>query len=335
LGLFNIAAPVGRRPSERPGEGWCRLEPHSLLDAFEIGLGTSPWGDTRGWSYGRTYREADLEAAFDSAVASGIGFFDTAELYGFGRSESLLGRFVAGAGRTLSIATQFFPYPWRVSSSQLLAALRASLARLGLTKVALYQIHWPIGPRSPIFWTESLAAAVAEGLVREVGVSNYSASQMRRAFERLASRGLRLASNQVEYNLLRRGVESNGVLDACRELNVKLIAYRPLATGVLCGKYTPEAPPPGVRGLRFRGAVLRDLKPFLSLMDEIGQAHGNRTRSQVALNWLICQGVLPIPGAVSAAQAWENAGATGWRLTGDEVARLSEASSRLGARPRP
>ena len=204
---------------------------HPPLDAFEIGAGTSAWGDTHAWHYGRAYRDADLRAAFDASIAAGVRLFDTAEIYGFGRSESLLGRFVAESGQAVSIATKFFPYPWRVATSQLLAALRASLARLGVDRVALYQVHWPIGPRSPAFWMEPLAAAVAEGLVQDVGVSNYSASQLQTAFEQLAARGVKLASNQVEYSLLRRGVESSGVLDACRELNVRLVAYRPLAAG--------------------------------------------------------------------------------------------------------
>jgi aryl-alcohol dehydrogenase-like predicted oxidoreductase len=133
----------------------------------------------------------------------------------------------------------------------------------------------------------------------------------------------------VEYSLVRRAVEFNGVLDACRELNVKLIAYRPLATGVLSGKYTPDAPPPGVRRIRFRKPLLSALGPLVGLLQEIGQANGSRTGSQVALNWLICQGALPIPGAISPAQASENAGAAGWRLRPAEVAALSEASSRL------
>jgi aryl-alcohol dehydrogenase-like predicted oxidoreductase len=305
------------------------LASQSPLDAFDVGAGTSAWGDTRAWRYGRTYRDADLRAAFDAAIASGVRLFDTAEIYGFGRAEALLGRFIADSGEAVSIATKFFPYPWRVAGAQLIAALRGSLTRLGVTRVALYQIHWPLGPRSPASWMDQLAAAVAEGLVAEVGVSNYSASQMRAAYERLAARGVRLASNQVEYSLLRRGVESNGVLDACRELNVKLVAYRPLAAGVLSGKYLPDARPPGVRRLRFRKRLLSDLGELVALLGEIGRANGNRTRGQVALNWLICQGTLPIPGAVSAAQARENAGAAGWRLRPADVAALSAASSRL------
>lgn len=299
---------------------------HSLLDEFELGIGTWAWGDRRFWGYGRSYGDADLRGAFDAAIASGVRLFDTAEAYGFGQSERLLGRFMAEAGEPIAIATKFFPYPWRVAGSQLLRALRRSLARLGVAQVDLYQMHWPFPPRSVAAWMEPLARAVSEGLVKEVGVSNYSAAQMRTAFERLAARGVRLASNQVEYSLLKRDVEFNGVLDACRDLNVKLIAYSPLAMGMLSGKYTPDAPPPGVRGLRYRSPLLARIRPLIGLLDEIGRGHGDKSRNQVALNWLICKGVLPIPGAKNAAHASENAGAAGWRLTAADVAALDEAS---------
>lgn len=315
-----------------PHAGYARVSPHSILDAHDVGIGTSAWGDTRAWRYGRTYRDADLKAAFDAAIAAGIRLFDTAELYGFGHAESLLGRYVADSGHSVSIATKFFPSPWRVGESQLVSALRASLLRLGVPQVALYQIHWPLPPRSPVFWMAPLAAVVSEGLVREVGVSNFSASQMRRAFDELARHGVRLASNQVEYNLLVRDVEFNGVADACRELNVRLIAYRPLASGLLSGKYTPDAPPPGVRRLRYRRALLSRLSPLMSLLENIGRANGHRTTNQVALNWLICRGALPIAGAVSAAQASDNAGAAGWRLTRAEVDALDAASAEFARR---
>jgi len=296
------------------------------LDRFEIGVGTWSWGDKRFWGYGRGYGDADLRGAFDAAIASGVRFFDTAEIYGFGKSERLLGRFIAETGERVSIATKFFPYPWRTAGSQLIGALRRSLDRLGVAQVDLYQTHWPFPPRSVTAWMEPMARAVAEGSIKSVGVSNYSADQMRRVHERLASRGIRLASNQVEYSLLKRTVEVNGVREACRELNVKLIAYSPLAMGMLSGKYTPESPPPGVRGFRYRSPLLASLRPLIGLMDEIGRGHGTRTRNQVALNWLICKGALPIPGAKSAAHATENSGAAGWRLTSEDIAALDEAS---------
>jgi aryl-alcohol dehydrogenase-like predicted oxidoreductase len=298
----------------------------SLLDGIELGTGTWSWGDKRIWGYGQNYGDSDLKGAFDAAIASGIGFFDTAEIYGFGKSEKLLGRFARESGAAISIATKFFPYPWRVAPSQLLRALKGSLDRLGVDHVDLYQTHWPLPPRSVVTWMEPMAQAASEGLIKEVGVSNCSADQMRRAFERLASRGIHLASNQIEYSLLKRSVEVNGVLDACRELGVRLIAYSPLAMGMLSGKYTPKSPPPGPRGLRYRSPFLASLLPLIGLLDEIGRGYGGKTRNQVALNWLISKGALPIPGAKSAAHARDNAGAAGWRLSAADVAAIDEAS---------
>ncbi|MGQ9841695.1 MAG: aldo/keto reductase [Anaerolineae bacterium] len=293
-----------------------------------LGLGTWQWGDSMFWGYGKGYAESEIRAAFDASLAAGITFFDTAEVYGRGRSERFLGRFSAGRRNGLVIATKFMPLPWRLSKGQLLAALRKSLERLELAQVDLYQIHWPFPPRPIEFWADALADAVQAGLVRAVGVSNYSADQMRRAHAVLAKRGVPLASNQVEYSLLHREPERNGVLDACRELGVTLIAYSPLAQGLLTGKYTPENPPPGFRGRRYRGERLARIQPLIGRLREVGAAHGGKGPNQVALNWLICQGAIPIPGAKNARQAQENAGALGWRLTESEMAELAEISER-------
>ena len=293
-----------------------------------LGLGTWQWGDAMFWGYGKGYAEDEIRAAFEASLAAGITFFDTAEVYGRGRSERFLGRFSAGRRDGLVIATKFMPLPWRLGKGQLLAALRGSLERLGLAQVDLYQIHWPFPPRPVEFWADALADAVEAGLVRAVGVSNYSADQMRRAYDVLAKRGVPLASNQVEYSLLHRTPERNGVLDACRELGVTLIAYSPLAQGLLTGKYGPANPPPGFRGRRYRGELLARIQPLIGRLREIGAAHGGKSPNQVALNWLICQGAIPIPGAKNARQAQENAGALGWRLTTEEVAELNQVSER-------
>src|SRR5262249_6112696 len=139
---------------------------------------------------------------------------------------------------------KFMPLFWRLRKGQLSRALRGSLKRLKVSKLDLYQIHWPSLPLSVETWAEALADAVEAGLTRAVGVSNYDVDQMRRTHGVLAKRCIPLASNQVEYNLLDRSPERNGVFDACRELGVTLIAYSPLAMGMLTGKYTPENPPP-------------------------------------------------------------------------------------------
>lgn len=294
-----------------------------------LGLGTWQWGDTLFWGYGKGYAESEIKAAFDTSLVAGITFFDTAEVYGRGRSERFLGRFIAGRRDGLVIATKFMPLPWRLGKGQLIAALRKSLERLGLAQVDLYQVHWPFPPRPVEFWADALADAVAAGLARAVGVSNYNADQMRRAHEVLAKRGVPLASNQVEYSLLHRAPEQNGVLDACRELGVTLIAYSPLAQGMLTGKYGPDNPPPGFRSRRFRREYLARIQPLIGLLREIGTAHGGKSPNQVALNWLIYQDAVPIPGAKDARQAAENAGALGWRLTAEEAAALDAASATI------
>ena len=304
---------------------------HPLFDpsggqANLLGVGTWAWGDRLLWGYGRGYNDADLEAAFRESTEAGLHLFDTAEIYGWGRSERLLGRFTRDHGEPMVVATKFFPYPWRLRRASLVRALRGSLRRLGREKVDLYQVHFPLRPLSIEAWMVGLAEAVEAGLTGAVGVSNYNADQMRRAHAALAKRGVPLASNQVAYNLLRRGLEHTGLLEACQELGVTLIAHTPLERGLLTGKYTPDHPPPGVRGLRYRRWRLQRLKPLIGLMREIGQAHGDRTPAQVAINWLICKGTLPIPGAKSAQQARENAGALGWRLAEAEIGALEQAS---------
>jgi aryl-alcohol dehydrogenase-like predicted oxidoreductase len=226
------------------------------------------------------------------------------------------------------VATKFLPYPWRLGKDTLRKALAGSLARLRLQQVALYQIHWPLPPTPIETWMDALADAVDAGLTRVVGVSNYDAEQMRRAHDALARRGVPLASNQVQYNLLHRDPERTGLLKLCHELGVTLIAYSPLAKGLLTGKYTPENPPAGLRGRTVRANTLARIQPLIGLLAEIGGRYG-KTPSQVALNWIICKGAVPIPGAKNARQAQENAAALGWRLTAGEVAALDAASDGL------
>lgn len=301
------------------------------LQISPLGVGTWSWGDRRTWGYGRTHTEADLQAAFEASLAAGINLFDTAEIYGGGQSEAFLGGFVRAAGQPVVVATKFMPYPNRLRRGNLMRALRKSLDRLGLARVDLYQIHWPFPPRSIETWVEELAQAVEAGLVRAAGVSNYSADQTRRACTVLARHGIPLASNQVSYSLLNRNLERNGLMQTCRELGVTLIAYSPMAMGVLSGKYTPENPPTGMfRGSRFSSEYLARIRPLIDLLRNIGQAHDGKNPAQVALNWVMRKGAVPIPGAKNARQAQENAGALGWRLSEDEIAALDAASDWAG-----
>jgi aryl-alcohol dehydrogenase-like predicted oxidoreductase len=166
---------------------------------------------------------------------------------------------------------------------------------------------------------DAMADVVEDGLVRSVGVSNYSKNQMLRAYDRLAKRNIPLVSNQVDYSLLVRKPETSGLLDLCNELNVTLIAYSPLAMGMLPGKYSTSNPPSGLRARSFRERRLRRIERLVGLMRELGENHGGRSPEQVALNWTMCKGTVPIPGAKTGMQAEHNAGALNWRLTNEAV----------------
>jgi len=296
-----------------------------FLHTIEMGLGAWSWGDRVVWQYGRGYTDEDIRQAFQTSVAEGIRFIDTAEVYGSGRSERLAGQFIKETDQPVLIATKFFPLPWRLTKNSIRAALQRSLERLGVDTVDLYQIHWPSPLLSPETAMEGMVICVERGMARAVGVSNFDQSAMLRAYSTLSRHNIPLASNQVHYSLLNRAVEKNGLLARCKELGVRLIAYSPLEMGMLTGKYTPENPPTGTRGASY-GNLLKKIGPLLKLMTVIGQDHGGKSNSQVALNWTICKGTLPIPGAKNAAQAHQNANALGWKLTDDEVAKLDEAS---------
>ena len=296
-----------------------------FLHAVEFGLGAWQWGDRLIWQFGQAYEDEDCHAAFEVSLEAGIRFVDTAEVYGNGRSERMLGQFLKETEQPVLVATKFFPFPWRLTKKSLIKALQRSLERIGVETVDLYQIHQPFSLISIENLMEAMAEAAKEGLTRTVGVSNYNQSQMLRAYSALARKEVPLASNQMSYSLLNRAIEKDGLLARCKELGVRLIAYSPIEKGLLTGKYSVENPPPGIRGQRY-GSLLPKIGPLLKLMTELGQEHGGKSKAQVALNWCISKGTLPIPGAKNAKQAEENAGAVGWKLTEEEVAKLDEAS---------
>jgi aryl-alcohol dehydrogenase-like predicted oxidoreductase len=304
------------------------LENHMLPDSVEIGTGTWQWGDTMMWGYGNGYAEGDVRAAFKASLDAGIIFFDTAEMYGWGKSERFVGKFLHELNADAIIATKFLPFPWRFTKAQLIAALAGSLKRLALPAVDLYQIHFPVPVASVETWADALATALDLKMTRAVGVSNYNRERTIRSHAALGKRGYPLASNQVEYSLLDRHIERDGTMEAANERGVKIIAYSPLGKGLLSGKYTVENPPPGMRG-RGAKATLEKLPPLIEAMRKIGEAHGGKNPAQVAINWTICKGTLPIPGAKNAGQVQQNAGGAGWRLSADEVAQLDELSARI------
>lgn len=294
-------------------------------------IGTWAWGDKLFWSYGKDYGADQLREAFQASLDAGVNFFDTAEIYGMGLSEEFLGQFMRETDKPVQIATKFGPLPWRFTGESVSDAITASLRRLQVEQVTLYQVHWPFAFfLSQKTLMRTLAEEVRRGRIKAIGVSNYSAEQMREAHRYLAEYGVPLATNQVRYSLLTRQVESKGIISTARELGVTIMAYSPLAQGLLTGKYTLEKyqEPTGGRKFdsRFNRSGLEKIAPVISLLREIGNKY-DRTPAQVALNWLIAQGnVIPIPGAKTAEQARQNAGAFGWKMSDEEIAQFELVS---------
>jgi aryl-alcohol dehydrogenase-like predicted oxidoreductase len=271
----------------------------SELFISPIGVGTWAWGDRDGWG---AYDEEKLFDAFSALVDAGVSFFDTAELYGGGESERILGRFLAKRSDRLVVATKFAPLRARLLASVMRPALNGSLRRLGRDHVDLYQIHWQTRWVSIERWMKGLIRAQKSGKATAVGVSNYSVDQMSLARETLSRSGISLVSNQVEFSILCRNPEKNGVLEACKKEGITCIAYSPLATGLLTGKYNATNLPQGGQRSKYSAEFVASISPLIALLTEIGNGRG-KSPAQVALNWVICKGAVPIAGVKDKRQA--------------------------------
>mmetsp|Transcript_9789 Transcript_9789/g.16055 ORF Transcript_9789/g.16055 Transcript_9789/m.16055 type:complete len:399 (-) Transcript_9789:989-2185(-) len=305
------------------------------LTVPSLGIGIWAWGDRLYWGYNPA-QDQELKNAYRACLDAGLNMFDTAEVYGPGRSEELLGDFAQtesgfdadGKKREIIVLTKFAALPWRVGPASVVCACKDSLKRLRADSMALYQQHWP-GVWQNDEYLDGLAEVVNKGLAKEVGVSNFNVKRTKAAVERLKSKGVTLASNQVQFSLLYRDPELNGLLDTCGELGIKLIAYSPIAQGLLTGRYNENNLPTGPRARLYTPEKLRSIKPLIETLREIGAQYGGKTPGQVALNWIICKGALPIPGAKNTAQVSELAGALGWRLSASDIAALDSESRRV------
>ncbi|PNW83897.1 hypothetical protein CHLRE_04g216350v5 [Chlamydomonas reinhardtii] len=306
-----------------------------------MGLGTWSWGNRFLWGYDETM-DAELQEVFNLVVRNGINVFDTADSYGTGRlngkSELLLGQFVReypGSDRVrnnLHIATKFAAYPWRVLPGNVVAACKGSLRRLGLEQLSVGQLHWSTAnyqPLQELALQAGLADCYEQGLVRAVGVSNYGPKQLEKIYAYLDKRGVPLSSAQIQFSLLSWGTAQQDLKSLCDDLGITVIAYSPLALGILTGKYSVEEGrlPEGPRGTLFK-QLLPEVAPLVELVGEVARERG-KTPSQVAINWCIAKGTVPIPGAKDLVQAKENLGALGWRLSEGEVAELDATAASL------
>ena len=299
-----------------------------------LGLGTWQFSEGRSlaglmWS---ALPDGEVDAIVATALREGITWFDTAEHYGKGRAERALSRSLQVAGKKdgeLMVATKWWP-AFR-SARSIRRTFPERVQSLSPFSVGLHQIHWPWSLSSLSLQMKEMAGLVAEGKVQAVGVSNFSAAQMRSAHSMLASYDIPLASNQVKYSLLDRRIEANGVLDAAKELNITIIAYSPLDMGLLSGKF--HADPDLLRSRpRMRRAQLRrqlaKSRDLVEALQRIASVRG-MTTTQVALHWLVNfhgDTVVAIPGATKPEHVSQNAVAMRISLTPEEMREIHELS---------
>jgi aryl-alcohol dehydrogenase-like predicted oxidoreductase len=289
-----------------------------------IGLGTWQFG-SREWGYGQDYARREASAIVQRALDLGINLLDTAEIYGFGASERILGKALAGRRDEAFVATKVFPVmPLAPIVEQ---RGRMSAKRLGVDRIDLYQVHWP-NPVIPLTTTmRGVRSLQRVGLVDHAGVSNFGLGRWQEA-ERLL--GSPVLSNQVEYSLVARTPEAD-LLPYAGAADRLVIAYSPLAQGFLSARYDAGNAPGGVRATNplFLAENLARGQDLLEALREIAKSH-DATPAQVALAWVIRRrNVVAIPGASSVAQLESNAAAADLDLDDDEDSRLTEASSRF------
>ena len=294
--------------------------------ASVIGLGLWQFG-SREWGWGESLTEPEAVCIVGRALDLGINLFDTAELYGGGRSEAILGRTLTGRRDEAIIATKVSPH--HLTRRAVREAAQRSLGRLGVDSIDLYQVHWPnrfIPISSTMLGMKDLLEA---GQVKAVGVSNFSLGRWRRAE---ASLGAPVISNQVQFHLLDQRPLAELAPYVERRRGWVILAYSPLAQGVLGGRYDAASTPDDFRSSNpaFSKASFERVSPLLDALREIGRRHG-ATPAQIALAWLIHQpNVIVIPGARSVEQVEQNAAAADLELSTEEVVRLGALGRGLG-----
>jgi aryl-alcohol dehydrogenase-like predicted oxidoreductase len=279
-----------------------------------VGLGCNNFG-----------RRIDFERTrevVDAAIDVGVTFFDTADAYGDGDSERFLGELLQGRRERVVLATKFGGgIPRGGSRAHVLEAIDASLERLRTDHVDLYYYHRPDGVTPLAETLGAMHELVDTGKVRYLGVSNFSAEQLREADAVARTKGSPLVALQNEYNLLRRDAERD-TLPVCRELGIGFVPYFPLASGVLSGKYRRGEPDPP--GSRLEGRVVHDVFDRIAPLEELARSRG-RTLLELAIAALASSpGVASvIAGATSAEQVRANAAAGDWELSEDDLAELA------------
>jgi pyridoxine 4-dehydrogenase len=346
MNLNNVQQQVGRVSAGK----------NTNFTISQLGCGTWSWGNRLLWEYD-TSQDEEIYNAYEIVRNAGVTIFDTADSYGTlelnGRAEILLGQFekryqnalcstsksewwnlgtntVINKTNQQQVATKFAPYPWRITRGSIVQAAKDSLRRLEQDKLAIAQLHWSTSNYQPLqegaLW-EGIADVYDAGLCDAVGVSNFGPQQLSKVAKRMNERNVPLAIAQVQYSLMTYGV-GQYMNEACDDVGCRLISYSPLCLGLLTGKYNLDnLPRPGNPRRQLFRELLPGAQDLLRTLDAVANEY-NKTPSQVAINWAICKGTVPIPGCRTISQASSNVDAAmkQFRLRADAITELDRVA---------
>lgn len=293
-------------------------------------VGTWAWGKGTAGSqmiFGEKRDEELLKAAFRTALSYGFDLWDTAEVYGMGSSERLLGECIRESGKSVLISTKHMPKK-KYTAGEVRAALTGSLERLGAGRADIFWLHLPFNIEKNL---NECAELANEGRIGLIGLSNYNAEQINYAEKLLAKKGLRVGAVQNHFSLIRRDPEQLKILDMCREKDIPYFAYMVLEQGALSGKYDDEHPIRGLslRSLEYNVNVMKKLRPLIDCLRELGEKYGV-SPAQISIAWARSKGTIPIVGITKPEQAAELAGSADVMLGADEAARLEGLADASG-----
>ena len=298
----------------------------------KIALGTWSWGagfaggDT---VFGNHLSDRQMAEVFSKSMDKGLNLWDTAAVYGMGSSETALGKLVRQYPREeIILSTKFTPQiADKASAEPVSGMLEASRERLGVKEIDIYWIHNPSDVEK---WTSGLIPLLQSGRVQQVGVSNHSLEQIKRANEILKQAGFSVSAVQNHYSLLYRSSEDAGILDYCHKNDITFFAYMVLEQGALSGRYNSQNPMPAGSGrAETYNRVLPQLENLTAAMKVMGDAR-NASVAQVAIAWAIAKGTLPIIGATKVHHVQDAAGAADIQLGAEDMATLERLAKEAG-----
>ena len=291
----------------------------------KIALGAWAWGNDG--TFGNEHKIEDLKPIYDKSMDLGLNLWDTAYVYGMGKSEEVLGEFLKTSNREdFVISTKFTPQLAEMFEANEVTSMYENSAKiLGVEDIDIFWIHNPVGAPD---WTKKLVETAKEHDIKMIGVSNHNLAEIKEANEILKEAGLKLGAVQNHYSLLNRSSEDSGILEYCKENEIIFFSYMVLEQGALSGKYDTAHPfPEGSDRANAYGGSLAEIEELNKAIADIAENHDAKV-AQLPIAWAIAKGTLPIIGATKVQHVEDAADAVNIELSDNEIKTMEELADK-------